>query len=287
MDKVRQEHEAEWLTVLTPRKDWSVGSLKELWHYRDLVMLFVRRDFVAVYKQTILGPLWFLLQPLLTTIVFTVIFGHIAQLSTEGVPQVLFYLSGIIIWNYFANCLGATSNTFVGNASMFGKVYFPRLVVPLSIVISNLMAFGIQFLLFLGFYCYFFSTSNLVKPNYLVVLLPLLVFQAAMLSLGCGIIVSSLTTKYRDLTYLVSFGIQLWMFISPVVYPTSQVPEGWQWLLFLNPVASLIETFRYAFVGVGSFNPWQAGYSVGVTVIILIIGIVLFSRIEKNFMDTV
>ena len=277
----------EWLTVISPRQRWFDLRLRELWQYRDLVLLFVRRDFVSVYAQTILGPLWFLLQPLLMTIVFTVIFGQIAQLSTDGIPQVLFYLSGVIVWNYFASCLGGTSNTFVGNASLFGKVYFPRLVVPVSIVISNLITFAIQFFLFIVFYVYFIVKTDLIIPQYLILLLPLLILQAAMLGLGCGIIVSSLTTRYRDLTYLVSFGIQLWMFVSPVVYPSSQVPERWRWLFSLNPVAPLIETFRYAFLGVGAFEPWHLATSLCATVAILIAGIMLFSRIEKNFMDTV
>ena len=281
------EETATWTTVITARRRWFDINISELWQYRDLILLFVRRDFVAVYKQTILGPLWFLLQPLLTTIVFTVIFGHIAALSTEGVPQVIFYMSGVIMWNYFANCLSATSNTFVGNASIFGKVYFPRLVVPASIVISNLISFSIQFILFLAFYFYFLARDDSITPNYLIILLPLLIIQAALLALGGGIIVSSLTTKYRDLTYLVSFGIQLWMFLSPVVYPISQVPEKWRWLMFLNPVAPLIETFRYAFLGVGGSSPWQLALSLVSTITILLAGILIFSRIEKSFMDTV
>jgi lipopolysaccharide transport system permease protein len=250
-------------------------------------MLFVRRDFVAVYKQTILGPLWFLLQPLLTTLVFTVIFGKIAKIPTDGVPQLLFYLSGIVVWNYFANCLTATSNTFVGNAAIFGKVYFPRLTVPLSVVISNLITFAIQFFLFLSFYFYYYLQGAALLPNPLVLMFPLLVLQMALLGLGTGIIVSSLTTKYRDLSYLVLFGIQLWMFATPVVYPSSQVPAQWRWIIMLNPMAPVIETFRHAFLGTKAPQSLQMALSIAMTLLILFGGIVLFSRIEKNFMDTV
>jgi lipopolysaccharide transport system permease protein len=250
-------------------------------------MLFVRRDFVAVYKQTILGPLWFLLQPLFTTIVFTVIFGKIAKIPTDGLPQVLFYLSGIVVWNYFANCLNKTSDTFVANAGIFGKVWFPRLSVPISIVISNLITFAIQFVLFLCFWVYFLLSGSTINPQPLILILPLLILQMAALGLGCGIIVSSLTTKYRDLTYLVGFGVQLWMFATPVVYPISRIPARFQWIIALNPMAPIVELFRYAFLGAGTIIPWQIGLSIVNTVIILFIGIILFSRIEKSFMDTV
>ncbi len=277
----------EWTCIIRPKNRWFDIHLSELWRYRDLVMLFVRRDFVAVYKQTVLGPLWFLLQPLFTTLVFTVIFGKIANIPTGGVPQLLFYMSGIVVWNYFSNCLNATSNTFVANAVIFGKVYFPRLTVPLSIVISNLITFIIQLSLFLAFYCYFYVKGAILSPSPLLLMVPVLVLQSALLGLGVGIIVSSLTTKYRDLSYLVSFGVQLWMFASPVVYPSSLVPERWRWLLGLNPVTPIIETFRYAFLGVGGLQLKQLILSWTITSIVLLIGIVLFSRIEKGFMDTV
>jgi homopolymeric O-antigen transport system permease protein len=277
----------EWTTIIRPKSGWFDLHISELWSYRDLILLFVCRDFVAVYKQTILGPLWFLLQPLFTTLVFTVIFGKIAKIPTDGVPQLLFYLSGIVVWNYFANCLTATSNTFVGNAAIFGKVYFPRLTVPLSVVISNLITFAIQFFLFLCFYFYYYLQGAALLPNPLVLMFPLLVLQMALLGLGTGIIVSSLTTKYRDLSYLVSFGIQLWMFATPVVYPSSQVPAQWRWIIALNPMAPVIEIFRYAFLGTEAPQPLQTALSVAMTLIILFGGIVLFSRIEKDFMDTV
>jgi lipopolysaccharide transport system permease protein len=277
----------EWTSIIRPVSGWFDIHLRELWRYRDLIMLFVRRDFVAIYKQTILGPLWFLLQPLFTTIVFTVIFGKIAKIPTDGLPQVLFYLSGIVVWNYFANCLNKTSDTFVANAGIFGKVWFPRLSVPISIVISNLITFAIQFILFLGFWLYFLINSLTINPQPLILILPLLILQMAALGLGCGIIISSLTTKYRDLTYLVAFGVQLWMFATPVVYPISRIPARFQWIIALNPMAPIVELFRYAFLGAGTIIPWQIGLSILNTIIILFVGIILFSRIEKSFMDTV
>ena len=277
----------QWTSVIKPVSGWFDIHLGSIWRYRDLIMLFVRRDFVAVYKQTILGPIWFLLQPLFTTLVFVVIFGKVAKLSTDGLPQVLFYLSGVVAWRYFADCLSKTSNTFVGNAGIFGKVWFPRLTVPISIVISNLITFGIQFVLFLGFWVFFYIKGADISPKPLILLLPLLIIQMAALGLGLGIIASSLTTKYRDLTQLIGFGVGLWMYATPIVYPTSLIPEKWQWLIALNPMAPIIEAFRYAFLGAGTIYPWQMGLSLGTTIIILIIGIILFSRIEKNFMDTV
>jgi lipopolysaccharide transport system permease protein len=277
----------QWTSIIKPITGWFDIHLGELWRYRDLIMLFVRRDFVAVYKQTILGPLWFLLQPLFTTIVFTVIFGRIAKIPTDGLPQILFYLSGIVTWNYFANCLNKTSDTFVANAGIFGKVWFPRLSVPISIVISNLITLGIQFMLFLGFWVYFLLRGKAINPQPLILILPLLILQMAALGLGCGIIISSLTTKYRDLTQLVGFGVQLWMFATPVVYPISRIPQQFQWIIALNPMAPIVELFRYSFLGAGTIVPWHIVLSVLNTAIILFIGIILFSRIEKSFMDTV
>jgi lipopolysaccharide transport system permease protein len=281
------ERNIEWTSTIKPVSGWFDIHLSELWRYRDLIMLFVRRDFVSVYKQTILGPLWYLIQPLFTTVVFTVIFGRVAKIPTDGLPQALFYMSGIVAWNYFSGCITNTSNTFVGNASIFGKVWFPRLAVPISIVISNLISFAIQFALFLGFLAYYYFKGAAIAPKASIFLLPLMIVQMAALGLGFGIIVSSLTTKYRDLTYLVGFGVQLWMYATPIVYPASQIPEKWQWALALNPMASVIGTFRYAFLGSGTINGFQIGMSVGTTFLILFIGIVLFSRIEKSFMDTV
>lgn len=280
-------NEQQWTSVIKPVSGWFDIHLTELWRYRDLIMLFVRRDFVSVYKQTILGPIWFLIQPLFTTLIFTVIFGKVAKISTDGLPQVLFYMSGIVAWRYFADCLTKTSGTFVANAGIFGKVWFPRLTVPISAVISNLITFAIQFALFLCFWAFFYlkGTSISIKPT--IIFIPLLIVQMAALGLGFGIIVSSLTTKYRDLTHLVTFGVQLWMYATPIVYPTSQIPEKWQWVIALNPMAPIIESFRYAFLGAGTVHPWQIGLSLGTTLLILTIGIILFSRIEKSFMDTV
>lgn len=277
----------EHMTVIRPVSGWFDIHPSELWRYRDLIMLFVRRDFVSIYKQTILGPLWYLIQPLLTTIVFTVIFGRIAKIPTDGLPRMLFYLSGVVVWNYFAACLNRTSDTFVGNAHLFGKVYFPRLAVPVSVVISNLVTFGIQFTLFLCFLIYFSVNGSTINQQPSIVFLPLLVLQMAALGLGFGIIVSSLTTKYRDLSQLVGFGVQLWMFATPIVYPASQIPERWQWLIALNPMTPIIEFFRFSFLGVGTVNPLQMGLSALTTLLVLATGIILFSRIEKSFMDTV
>jgi lipopolysaccharide transport system permease protein len=277
----------QWTTVIKPVSGWFEIHLSEIWKYRDLIMLFVRRDFVSVYKQTILGPLWFLIQPIFTTIVFTVIFGRVAKIPTDGLPQPLFYLSGIVGWNYFSNCLNKTSDTFVSYAHIFGKVWFPRLTVPISNVISNLITFAIQFALFLCFYAYFYLKGAAIAVSPMIVLFPLLLLQMAALGLGFGIIVSSLTTKYRDLSQLVGFGVQLWMYATPIVYPASQIPAKYQWIIALNPMAPIIEAFRYAFLGVGTVYPWQMGLSAAITMLVLLSGIVLFSRIEKSFMDTV
>jgi len=277
----------QWTKVISPKSGWFDLNLANLWNYRDLIMLFVKRDFTALYKQTILGPLWFLLQPLFTTIVFTIIFGKIARISTDGVPQVLFYMSGIVIWNYFADCLNKTSDTFASNAAIFGKVYFPRLTVPVSVVITNLISLAIQSVLFLAFWSYFYLDGSAITISYWVLITPLLLFQMAALGLGLGILISSLTTKYRDLKYVVGFGVQLWMYATPIVYPMSQIPQKWQWMYAMNPMAAIVETARFAFLGAGSVRPWNLCISFAVTVLILLTGIVLFSRIEKTFMDTV
>ena len=226
MDTVSKTGLEEWTTIITPRSGWFDLKLRELWKYRDLIALFVRRDFVSVYKQTILGPLWFLLQPLFSTVVFTIIFGRIAHIPTDGLPQSLFYMAGIVTWNYFSACLTKTSDTFVVNANIFGKVYFPRLTVPVSVVITNLVTFAIQFGLFLLFICYYSLQGAAIKPNVYIFLTPLLLVQMAALGLGFGILVSSMTTKYRDLAYVVTFGVQLWMYATPVVYPCHKSPRN-------------------------------------------------------------
>lgn len=284
---MKSSENSNWTMVIHPRSGWFDIDFTELWRYRNLILLFVRRDFIAYYKQTILGPLWFLLQPLFSTIVFTVIFGKIANIPTDGLPSFLFYMAGIISWNYFASCLTQTSNTFVSNAGIFGKVYFPRLVSPISVVITNLLTFAIQFGLFLAFLFYFYLKGALIQPNLWILLTPFLLIHMAALGLGVGILVSSLTTKYRDLSFAIGFVVQLWMYATPIVYPLSQIPAKWQWLFGLNPMAAVVETFRYSFLGAGTIEPWLLGISFGMTILILAIGIVLFSRIEKTFMDTV
>lgn len=278
---------SEWTMEIRARNGWLDIDLSEIWRYRDLILLFVRRDFVAVYKQTILGPIWFLLAPLLSTIVFTVVFGNIAKIPTDGLPPFLFYLSGIVTWSYFADCMTKTSNTFIANAGIFGKVYFPRMVVPIAVVITNLLTFVIQFSLFLLFLIYFYFMGIPIHPNICIFLLPLLLVQMAALGLGMGILISSMTTKYRDLTLLLGFGVQLWMYATPVVYPLSQIPVKWQWFYALNPMAAIVETFRFAFLGSGSIQLWILGISAGITILILLSGIIMFSHVEKTFMDTV
>lgn len=278
----------EWTAIIRPVSGWFDIHLADLCRYRDLIMLFVHRDFVAVYKQTILGPLWYLIQPILTTIVFTIVFGSFARIPTDGVPPSLFYLAGLTIWNYFAGCLNRTSNTFVSNAGIFGKVYFPRLAVPVSVVISGLIAFSIQIGLFIGVLIFYQLKGIAISLNpLLIIALPLLIIQISALGLGFGIIVSSLTTKYRDLAQLVSFGIQLWMYATPIIYPMSQVSGKWLFLISLNPMTPVVELFRLAFLGVGTIHVWQILLSVSMTLAVIFIGIVLFSRVEKSFMDTV
>jgi lipopolysaccharide transport system permease protein len=279
--------DGDWTMVIRPQRNLLDLRLSELWRYRDLIRLFVWRDFVSVYKQTILGPIWYLIQPLLTTLTFTVIFGRIAQLPTDGLPQFLFYMSGTVIWSYFADCLNKTSNTFVSNAGLFGKVYFPRLAVPISILISSLIAFVIQFLLFLAFLAYFFLSGSQVQPNIWILLTPVLLFMLAGLGLGFGIIVSSMTTRYRDLRFLVSFGVQLWMYATPVIYPVSTIPERFRPLIRANPLTPIVEAFRYAYLGGGEVNIINLLYSFGFMLVVLIIGILIFNRIEATFMDTV
>ncbi|RNC68887.1 MAG: ABC transporter permease [Desulfuromonadales bacterium] len=277
----------QWTTTIRPVSGWLNINLAELWRYRDLIALFVRRDFVASYKQTILGPLWFLIQPLFSTVVFTVIFGNIAKIPTDGLPPMLFYMAGIVSWNYFSSCMTNTANTFVANAGIFGKVYFPRLTVPVSVIIINLATFAIQFVLFLCILFYFTLKGAPVHISPWILLTPLLLLQMGILGLGIGIMVSSLTTKYRDLTFLVGFGTQLWMYATPIVYPMSQIPEKWRWLFALNPMAAVVETFRYAFLGVGVISTDVLAFSFGMTLLIFCIGVILFSRTEKTFMDTV
>ncbi|MGD1088656.1 MAG: ABC transporter permease [Verrucomicrobiota bacterium] len=278
----------DWFLIIRPQGRWWELQLAGVWHYRDLLWMFIRRDFVTVYKQTILGPLWFFIQPLLTTIMFTVIFTGVAKISTAGLPPMLFYLAGTTPWNYFSTCLTKTSGTFITNANLFGKVYFPRLVTPISVVASNLIQFSIQFLLFFGFLTYYLIKGAALHPDLLMILLltPVLLLLMALLGLGAGILVSSLTTKYRDLTFLITFGVQLTMYATPVIYPMSKVPAKYLPFIEANPMSAVIETFRAIYLG-GAI-PWpQLGISAAVTGILLLFGIAIFNRVEKTFMDTV
>jgi lipopolysaccharide transport system permease protein len=276
-----------WSKIISPNRGWWDLRLDQLWKYRDLTLVFVHRNFVGTYKQTILGPLWFFVQPFFTTVVFTLVFSRIAGVSTDEVPPFLFYMSGVVVWNYFQECLMKTSTTFTQNAALFGKVYFPRLIVPFSGVITNLVTFGIQFVFFLAFYFYFLWQQAPIDPSWRIAILPLLLVQMAALGLGVGCIVSALTTRYRDLQMLVGFGVQLWMYGSCVVYPLSEIPQQWRWLFVLNPMVPIIEGFRFAFLGQGIVEMWHLGVGAVITTIVFIVGILLFSHVEKTFTDTV
>ena len=279
--------EEKWDLEIAPQRSLFDIPWKDIWRYRDLLMLFVRRDFVSQFKQTILGPTWFFIQPILTTVVFMVVFTGIAKIPTDGVPPVLFYLSGLVGWNYFADCLTKTSNTFIGNANIFGKVYFPRIVVPISIVLSNLMRFGVQFMLFLAVWAFYLFTTDQIFITTYILLVPLAIINIGLIGLGLGMIVSSLTTKYRDLTFLIAFGVQLLMYATPVIYPLSQVEGKFLILLKANPLTPLIESFRIGFMGQGivEWNLWI--YSIVFMLVTLAISTVIFNKVEKDFMDTV
>lgn len=281
-----------WTTRIRPKTGWFDINLKDLWYYKDLIWMLVKRDFTLIYKQTVLGPAWVVIQPLLTTLVFTVIFGNIAGLPTDGAPKFMFYMGGNIAWNYFANCLTETSNTFIKNRNLFGKVYFPRLCVPISTVFSQLINFFVQFAVFAGFVVYYaMQPGGSVLPNWrLILLTPLMLLQLGMLGIGFGILVSSVTTKYRDLSLLVSFGVHLWMYATPVAYPASMIAEKYPELLgvyMLNPMTPLIELFRSAYLGTACYYMRYYWLSIAVTIVIFIIGVIMFSHVEKTFMDTV
>ena len=277
---------SNWTEVIEPKRSLFNLNLSELWHYRDLILIFVRRDIVSVYKQTVLGPLWFFLGPLFTVYTFVFVFNQIANISTDNVPAPLFYLAGTTLWNYFQACLTGTSSTFISNAGIFGKVYFPRLVSPISMVISNLLKFGIQLLMFLCFWTYYYSQGT-IKPNIYLLLFPFLIFLMGGMALGVGIIISSLTTKYRDLSYFIGFGISLLMYATPVIYPISAIPDMYKPFVEFNPIAPIIETFRFGFTGSGYFSWNGLIYSSVFTLTVLFIGIILFNKIERTFMDTV
>lgn len=284
---VGRDEDGPWWIVLRPVSRWTDLGLRELWRFRDLIALLVRRDFLAQYAQTVLGPAWYLVQPILTTIMFTLVFGRVARLPTDGVPPWLFYMTGVVAWGYFSNCVTRTSTTFVANAQIFGKVWFPRLAIPISVTLSSLFAFAIQLALLLVMRQWAVVRGEMEAPGWGLLLLPLYVVQMGVLGLGCGVVISSLTTKYRDLSNLVSFGVQLWMFATPVVYPASRIPHEWEWLLFVNPMGPVVEGFRICVLGAGSVSPGAIAASVLSSVVILAGGAILFGRIEKSFMDTV
>jgi lipopolysaccharide transport system permease protein len=280
--------EEQWDTIIRPKKHILDINFKEIWQYRDLLYMFVKRDIVTVYKQTILGPIWFIVQPILTTAMLMLVFGNFAQLSTDGAPQILFYLAGTIVWNYFSDCFNSTSTTFVTNANIFGKVYFPRLISPLSKVVSGLIKFFIQFALFLAIYAiYLIQGEPSIHPNIYILLTPVLILVMAGLGLGFGIIFTSLTTKYRDLTFLISFGVQLLMYATPVIYPVSAIPEKYKAFIMANPMTSILETFKYGYLGSGAMH-WNALiYSIIFTVVVVVFGVIIFNRTEQSFIDTV
>jgi len=284
---MNNSYDKEWDLVIEGSTSLFDINFKDLWRYRDLLYLFVKRDFISFYKQTILGPLWFFLQPLFTTIIFTFIFGKLAGISTDGLPQPLFYLAGITAWNYFADCLTKTSTVFKDNAQIFGKVYFPRLILPLSLVVSNLVRFGVQMLLFFGMMSYYVVVGTTFAPNWVIIIFPILVLLMAMLGLGLGLIITALTTKYRDLAFLITFGVQLLMYTTTVIYPLSAAPERFKKIIEMNPMTGILEALRYSFLGKGDFSVWSLSYSGIITIIILFFGILIFNKTEKSFVDTV
>ncbi|MBS1646317.1 MAG: ABC transporter permease [Bacteroidetes bacterium] len=284
-----QQEQEHWDLVIKPKNKWYDVDLAAIWHYRDLLMLLVRRDFVAVYKQTILGPLWFFIQPIFTSLTFTLIFGGIAKISTDSMPPILFYMAGVTLWRYFSDCLNNTSNTFIANAGVFGKVYFPRLIMPLSVLVSNLIKLGIQLLIFLIIWLYYLVTGTQVQPQwYLLLVLPLLILMMAGLGLGFGILISSLTTKYRDLSFLIGFGVQLLMYGSSVIIPVSSITNAHlKMAMLLNPLTSIIEAFKYIFLGSGFFSAYWLIYDFAFMMIVLAVAVLMFNKVEKTFMDTV
>ncbi len=277
----------EWDLVIEPQRSIFDLNLKDVWRYRDLLVMFVKRDFISSYKQTILGPIWFFIQPLLTTLMFTFVFGRLAGISSDGLPRPLFYMAGITAWNYFSECLTKTSTVFSANASIFGKVYFPRLIMPLSIVTSNLLKFLVQLLMFICLLGYYYFSGTTIEITTAILLFPVLVMLMALLGLGLGMIISSLTTKYKDLAFLIQFAVTLLMYGTTVIYPLSAAPEQYKYIVELNPMTSIIETFRYGFLGKGEFSAWSLGYTSICTMVLLITGVIIFNRTERNFIDTI
>lgn len=287
MKSVEKLQNQKWDLVISSRKRYFHIPIRDVWFYKDLILMLIKREIVVLYKQTILGPLWFFIQPVLTVAVYIIVFSRIAHLSTDGLPPILFYLSGIIVWNYFQESFTSTSKTFIENASLFGKVYFPRIVLPLSKVIAGLLRFAIQLLLFVGVFVFFQLRGHLLHPKAALLLVPVMVLIMGLLGLGFGILFTSVTTKYRDLIFLIQFGVQLLMYATPVIYPASMVPERYRWLILANPMTPVLEGFRFAFLGVGSFHIDQLMFSLLSTIIILILGLTIFNFVEKDFMDTV
>jgi len=280
----------EWLFEITPKNKFFSINFKEVWQYRDLLFLFVKRDIITVYKQTVLGPLWYLIQPLFTSVTFTIIFNNVAGIDTGPVPPFLFNLSGIAVWNYFTSCLNGTSDTFKGNAGIFGKVYFPRIITPLSVIISNLIKFGIQFIIFIAFYVYYYAQGANIGLNSLTFFFPIMVVLIGILGLGLGMFISSFVTKYRDLSNLVGFGVQLIMYLSAVMYPMKLIKEKlpkFSWLVDYNPLAYLIETSRYMLLSVGKVSFWGLAYTLAIIIIVFFAGLLVFNKTEKSFIDTV
>lgn len=279
--------EEKWDLIIEPKRHILDLKLKQIWFYRDLLWLFVKRDITVVYKQTVLGPLWFFIQPIMTTIIYVFVFGNVANISTDGIPKPLFYLSGIVMWNYFAECFNSTSDTFSANANLFGKVYFPRLIKPLSLIFSSGLKFLIQFMLFIAVYLYFISKGVGVEPQWQIALFPFLLLLMALLGLGMGLIFSSMTTKYKDLKFLLTFMIQLLMYATPIIYPMSTMPAKYQAVLWWNPISHIIEAFKFGFIGQGNFSALGLAYSLSFGIIVLIFGIIIFNKTEQTFMDTV
>ncbi|HRB72752.1 MAG TPA: ABC transporter permease [Flavobacterium sp.] len=281
----------KWLYEITPKAKLFSFEFGEIWKYRDLLLMFVKRDIVTYYKQTILGPLWFLIQPLITSVIQFIVFFKIAKLQSDGIPYFLFALAGNTLWFYFSECFKTTSETFRTNQNIFGKVYFPRIIMPLALTMSNLVKFGIQFLLFLAVMGYYMWLGSPIEPKWTIILTPFLLLVMALISLGLGMIISSMTTKYRDLTFVVSFGVSLYMYVTPVIYPVSQVikelPEGYSWLVYINPLTSIFEFFKYSFLGKGTFTMLGLVYSVVSTIVIFLLGLVIFNRTERSFIDTI
>ncbi|QLL56882.1 ABC transporter permease [Empedobacter falsenii] len=284
---LNSETNQSWSNVITSKNSLFSLNLKEVWRYRDLVYMLVKRDFITSFKQTILGPIWFFINPILTTVMFVIIFGRVAGLSTDGTPMFAFYLAGNILWNYFSSCLTGTASVFRGNASIFGKVYFPRLVMPLSVVTSNLMRFGVQFALFIIVVLYYYFTGASIEPNMWLLATPFLIILMAAFALGTGMILSSLTTKYQDVNMLLGFGVSLAMYATPVIMPLSSFPDKYRWLVELNPLTGIFECFKYGFLGKGDFTIGLLGYSTLVIFVLLVIGTLIFNKVEKSFMDTV